>query len=486
MHEVETNFHTSFKPYLLSNSDSSITNFEGNWLDRKWNNEHFLQVETEDYSLVVNPIINIELGREINSGNTTWTNTRGIMADGKLGDRFSFYSSFLENQSVFPSYLRDRIFRQYPWVVPGQGQSHWTNDSVFDYAIASGHLSYNLSKFTDIQFGIGKNFIGDGYRSMILSDAAFNYPFLRIQTTAGIFQYTNLYMEHMEMLSTTTQEYTYDKKYMSLHHLSANITDRLNIGIFESVVWENSRTPEFSGFDIAYLNPIIFLRPVEFSMNSSDNVLMGLNTKFKTTNSSHLYGQFVLDEFSLPDLNGDGFWGNKYSFQLGGKYFDLFGVENLVVQLENNFARPYTYSHFNPSQNYGHYYQSLAHPLGANFNETIFFADYKYKKWEAHLQIMKAIYGGKIKNDPTSYGNDIFISNSERPDSDYGIEMYQGNKTDLFYNKLTISYLFNPKTNLKIEGGYVYRMLEDDYGVDHTNFIFFALKSDLFNRYYDF
>ena len=99
--------------------------------------------------------------------------------------------------------------------------------------------------------------------------------------------------------------------------------------------------------------------------------------------------------------------------------------------------------------------------------------------------MMKAIYGGKIKNDPTSYGNDIFISNSERP-SDYGIEMYQGNKTDIFYNKLTISYLFNPRTNLKIEGGYVYRMLEDDYGIDHTNFIFFALKSDLFNRYYDF
>ena len=292
-------------------------------------------------------------------------------------------------------------------------------------------------------------------------------------------------MEHLDLISNPSEEFTYDKKYMTLHHLSANITDRLNIGIFESVIWENNRTPEISGFDIAYLNPIIFLRPVEFSLNSSDNVLMGMNYKFKISNNSQLYGQFVLDEFSPPDLNGDGFWGNKYSYQLGGKYFDVFGVKNLVAQLENNFARPYTYSHFNASQNYGHYYQSLAHPLGSNFNETIFFADYKYKKWEANLQMMKSVYGGKIKNDPISYGNDIFISNSERP-SDYGIEMYQGNKTDILYNKLTISYLFNPRTNLKIQGGYVYRMLEDDYGIDRTNFIFFALKSDLFNRYYDF
>ena len=98
---------------------------------------------------------------------------------------------------------------------------------------------------------------------------------------------------------------------------------------------------------------------------------------------------------------------------------------------------------------------------------------------------MKAIYGGKIKNNPTSFGNDIFISNSERP-SDYGIEMYQGNKTDLSFNKLTISYLFNPKTNLKIEAGYVYRILVDDFVEDNTSLFLFALKSDLFNRYYDF
>tara|TARA_Y100001968_G_C19431326_1_gene757193 strand:+ start:568 stop:2133 length:1566 start_codon:yes stop_codon:yes gene_type:complete len=482
---IQNDFHTSFKPYLFQNSDSIIINKEGSWIKRKWNNEHFLQVENDDYSLIVNPIINLEIGKEIHSKNILWTNTRGIMADGKLGEKFSYYSSFLENQSVFPRYIRNNILSESAWIVPGQGESHWTNNSIFDYAIASGHFTWEMSKYSKMQFGTGKNFIGDGYRSLILSDNAFNYPYLKIQTTAGIFQYTNLYMEHLDLIANPSEEFTYDKKYMTLHHLSANVTDRLNVGIFESVIWRNNRNPEISGFDISYLNPIIFLRPVEFSLNSSDNVLMGLNYKFKTTNNSHLYGQFVLDEFSLPNLNGNHFWGNKYSYQIGGKYFDLLGVENLVIQLENNFARPYTYSHSNTSQNYGHYYQSLAHPLGANFNELLFFVDYKYKKWEAHLQIMKAIYGGKIKNNPTSFGNDIFISNSERP-SDYGIEMYQGNKTDLSFNKLTISYLFNRKTNLKIQVGYIYRILVDDYVADNTSLFFFALKSDLFNRYYDF
>ena len=484
-HTISTILHTGVKPFMLSNLDSNIQNSEGSWLFRKWNKEHFIQEQTKEFSLIINPIINIEIGKEKGNNKLIWTNTRGIVADGKLGNKFTFYSSFLENQSVFPRYITNNIFSKSSWIVPGQGESHWTTDSIFDYSMASGHFSYQLSRFSNIQFGTGKNFIGDGYRSMILSDNAFNYPFLKIQTTVGIFQYTNLYMEHMDLYSNPSEEFAYDKKYMSLHYLSANITNRWNLSIFESVVWGNTRTPEFSGFDISYLNPIIFLRPVEFSLNSSDNVLMGLNSKFKISNSSHLYAQFVLDEFSGPSLNGEGFWGNKYAYQVGWKYYNVFGVNNLVIQLENNLSRPYTYSHFNSSQSYGHYFQSLAHPLGANFNEIIFFTDYKHKKWEIHLQILKSKYGGKIINDPTSYGNDIFMSNNDRP-SDYGIEMFQGNLSNLNYYKFTVSYLFNPKTNLKVESGYVYRSLEDDYEENITNFFFFALKSDLFNRYYDY
>mgnify|MGYP006960971128 CR=1 FL=1 len=101
------------------------------------------------------------------------------------------------------------------------------------------------------------------------------------------------------------------------------------------------------------------------------------------------------------------------------------------------------------------------------------------------MAVVAAVFDVTMVSHQALTANWPLISNSDRP-SDYGIEIYQGNKTDLFYNQLTISYLFNPRTNLKIEGGYVYRMLEDDYGIDHKNFIFFALKSDLFNRYYDF
>ena len=483
-HKLNHNSHTSFLP-LLEKDYTKDTSY-GSWFYRKLTKEYFLQIDRNDYALIVNPVINLEIGKERDNNNLIWTNTRGIIADGRLGSRFKFYSSFLENQSVFPRYITNSIVEKSAWVIPGQGESRWSADSVFDYSIASGHFNYRFSKFSMFEFGTGKHFIGDGYRSLILSDVAFNYPYLRVQTNAGIFQYTNLYMEHMNLLSNPSQSYTYDKKYMSLHHLSANITDRLNIGIFESVVWENSRTPEFSGFDISYLNPIIFLRPVEYSLNSSDNVLIGMNLKFKINNSSHIYGQFVLDEYSFPDLqNGDGWWGNKYAYQFGCKWYHAFRIQNLIFQFENNVATPYTYSHSNVNQSYSHYFQSLAHPLGSNFNETLFLIDYKFHQFKAHFQFTNIKFGDKIPNDPHNYGNDIFVSSDERP-SDYGVEMYQGNYSLLDYIKTHISYTINPKTNLILQTGIVYRLLENDSGSEETSFIFFGVKSDLFNRYYDY
>ena len=101
IHQINSNTHSSIKPYLLSNLDSNFIIHQGSWMYRKWNKEFFLHIEKEDYSLIVNPVINLMVGIENNSDKTIWNNTRGIIADGKLGDRFTYYSSFLENQSVF-------------------------------------------------------------------------------------------------------------------------------------------------------------------------------------------------------------------------------------------------------------------------------------------------------------------------------------------------------------------------------------------------
>ena len=66
------------------------------------------------------------------------------------------------------------------------------------------------------------------------------------------------------------------KKHGAFHYLDYAVNNNLTIGLFEAIIWQ-SRDENFErGFDVHYLNPIIFYRPVEFSKHSPDNILMVL------------------------------------------------------------------------------------------------------------------------------------------------------------------------------------------------------------------
>ena len=503
--------HTSFNPIIKSklnfSSDSVIKKsihkeYKTSFL-KKIFSEHLIILRGEDYRVIASPIINFSKGKEQYELKNTFENTRGYIIEGDLGEKISFVTTFSENQAVFPNYLDNYIKANR--IIPGQGYARIFKETGYDYAMSSGYFSIRLNKMFSVQAGHGKHFIGDGYRSLLLSDNSFNYPYLKLQTTFWKIEYTNLYTEFMDINYFRNNEFAnseqmgYPKKYMSAHYLSLNATKRFNISLFESVIWRMNHAPGSAGFDINYLNPIVMLRPIEFSLNSPDNVLVGINTKYKTTNYSYIYGQLILDEFSLNDLRKkNGFWGNKMGYQLGYKIFDPFKIKNLTLQTEYNYVRPYTYAHHNPQQNYAHYNQPLAHPLGANFSEMFVMANYKWNRFEINAKMMLAKYGGNsLLNDSISFGNNLFMStgnyaNEEdvtgigvgRP-SDFGIEMYQGSLNIIEYKSLNISCIINPYTNLKINLEAVLRIQNNDDGIQKTRFINFGIKTDLFNHYYD-
>jgi len=509
LYTVDSNIHTSFKPIIKSNltfeTDSVVSQYYSNnhenWYLKKLFSEHLIVLSGNDYKVVASPLINFSKGKELIESKNTFVNSRGYLIEGSLGKTIAFSTSFLENQAIFPNYLHASVTKNQ--VVPGQGYARDFKKTGFDFAMSSGYVTYRPNNMFALQFGHGKNFIGDGYRSLLLSDNTFNYPYLKLQTTFWKVQYTNLYAELMDInyFAThglnNTDQMGYPKKYLSLHFLSINATKRFNLSFFEAVVWRMNHAPGSNGFDINYLNPIAMLRPIESSLNSPDNVLVGINTKY-ILKDSYVYGQLVLDEFSIEDLRAkNGFWGNKIGYQLGYKVFDAFNIDRLTLQMEYNYVRPYTYAHHNPQQNYAHYNQPLAHPLGANFSESLFMINYKWRRFEIDAKMIFAKYGGKIKNDPTSYGNDVYFSTGNYADeeglvgigsgrpSDFGIEMYQGNLTTIDYKTLNISYILNPHTNFKINLGVTLRNFHDDDDDDDDQFINFGIMSDLFNHYYD-
>jgi hypothetical protein len=288
-------------------------------------------------------------------------------------------------------------------------------------------------------------------------------------------------------------------KYGTFHYLSWNVSKRINLSLFESIIWQGTDTNRVRNFDVNYLNPVIFFRPVEYSLGSSDNAFVGGAFKIKVgaRQRQQFYGQLILDEFLLKEVLAIfkkianpldptikyGWWANKQGVQLGFKSFDLFTAKNLTFQTEINAVRPYTYSHGSVQQNYAHYNQPLAHPLGANFAESVSFLNYKFKKWIFETQFLYAIYGKDEKG--INYGQNIFLSYNTHP-YDYGNKFFQGLKTNLFYTRFKIGYYLIPSADLLAEVGVAMRQEKNSLNANSSNFVFIGLRTAIFNKYNDF
>lgn len=472
------------------------------WLNRKIFYESLIRIDTAGFKLTIDPMLLFDIGRErytlkpgeashtgpdAAEGNkakqrNTWTNTRGIRIDGSIGRQFAFHSAFFESQAVFPAWM-DATTRELH-VVPGQAMYKTFKENGFDYAFAEGHISYSPSKYFNFRFGHGKNFIGEGYRSVLLSDAAFNYPYLAITTNVWHLQYLNLYSQHQDIMAPKGAWHPWAKKYATTHYLSWNIFEWLNIGVFESIVWQASDSTGQRGFELNYLNPVIFYRPVEFSLGSPDNALLGGAVRVTFLKKNIVYGQVMLDEFKLEHvMKGDGWWANKHGLQIGVKSFDPFGIPYFYLQAEYNHVRPYTYAHNTHLQNYAHYNQPLAHPQGANFREAVLIADKRIRRWQLDYKMVYAQYGADTAG--LNFGHDVYKSYYDYV-SEFGNTIGQGLKTTLMQHDLTAGWIINPATNLILSATLTLRNESSSLMEESSVFFTFGLRTGVFNKYNDF
>ncbi len=411
-------------------------------------------VSTKDFDLHVNPVIYAAGGYEQNYGAVT-QNTRGIELRGMIDKRVGFYTFFTDNQALVPSYIKD-YHTQFA-VIPGEGynKTFKTKANAVDYITARGYINFNATKHIAIQFGHDKNFIGNGYRSLILSDNSSSYTFLKLNTKVWKLNYTNLFTE-MNAAPKTAGDTILPKKYLAFHHLSLNITKRINIGVFEAVAFRGrgSDTTKRGQFDISYMNPMIFYRSIEQQLGSGDNALLGMDFKWNFLRHFSMYGQIVLDEFVLHEVKaGNGWWANKQALQGGLKYIDAFGLKNLDLQGEINFVRPYTYSHKNNYTNFSNYNQPIMHPLGANFTEFIGIARYQPLP---RLNITAKAFFTKLGVDTanSNWGGNILKDYTKRQ-QEYGNKTGQGVSTTLIITSLNVSYMaFH---NIFLDGYVTYR-----------------------------
>lgn len=405
---------------------------------------HFLSVDAENFTLRADPIVQVAYGNASNHSNTVFKNLRGAEVSGYIDNKVYFYTRILENQEGFLPYVNQYIDTYK--AIPQNGLYKPYNSAIlsgltgYDFLNAQAYVGIPISKSIALELGHGRHNIGNGIRSLLLSDFSNNYFYLKFNTNVWKLHYQNIFAE----LNSTSANFDggdqlLGKKYMANHYLSIRPFKHFEVGLFESVVFARENQ-----FELQYLNPVILYRMAEQFLGSSDNALIGLNASYTIKQKIMVYGQLMLDEFNLELIKKDGWYGNKQAGQLGIKYYDAFGMQNLTAQLEYNAIRPYTYSHNRPSEkpitvsNYSHYGMPLAHPLGANSKEIIFTLNYRpATKFNFDFTLASMSVGRDISG--LNYGNNVLL-NSNSYVNEYGNKILQGERNDITFVRLNASY----------------------------------------------
>lgn len=484
-----TGLHTALKPYLFSDSspirhfyDSLMTPAGGNkgksWAHRVLFSGHLADVKTKQYTFYLDYLPDLQVGREIFDKQTTNLNTRGFQFGATIGNNFFVYTSGYENNGKFPNYLNTYINqnREVPGEVPisiilfNAGSLNWT--------YVTSLIGYTPTKNITITLGQDKIFIGDGYRSVLLSDFAPVYPMLRftINLTKAI-QYSAVwaYMED-ENAPQFNSFVNNRRKWGAFHYIDWNITNKASVGFFNAIIDEEADNQgNLHGFDVNYANPLFFSSALGPSAPVPDHTLFGFNGKYKALNKTTAYGQLLFDQ-QAPS-------GGLSAWQLGFRGSDLLNVKNLNYIFEYNSAAANAYYGQNAIVNYTQMSEPLADPLGSNFKEWLGILNYSAGRFDLQLE------GDYAKLGPNAavagYG-------SYTPQLGYiytpqaiGISP-PALPTTLKYAEGTVAYVLNPKYNLRIEIGGLLRQEKNSASDTKTALLTIGLRSSFRNLYHDF
>jgi hypothetical protein len=467
--------HIAMKPLLESRLDLSHT--RGFAKDttkyyylgglKLWR-DHLVKLEKEDFKLYIDPLFDLMLTVDLADTSAyrdslrLFNNTRGLIVQGSIGNNLSFQTGVLETQVKLPlyqKYMADSML-----VIPGMGRWKVYKTSGYDYSMSFGYLSLKLRPWLHAAWGYGKNFIGHGYRSVLLSDASFSYPYMRASAYAlqGKLQYTSIYasLQTLERMPLgEVPESLFKRKAASFHYLSWTPTRTLEIGLFEGIIWQRWDSTGTRALPFTAFIPVLGLNAAARGFNEKQNVLAGLNLRYRISSHLNLYGQYLIDDIT----------DNKSAFQLGFKWLDL--AKGLDVQAEYNSVSSSTYSSQFPLQNYEHYNQPLGHPAGPGSDEVLAIVQYRYKKWFIRTKAVFLSEQGGVD------GNLFYTSGEDTSDS-LGTKMNQWD--------LETGFLLNPKTNMQFLVGFTDRISKKGDLDLHSSLIYVAWRTSIWAKYNDF
>ena len=462
---------SSFKPYFQANTPLRIIpGFEKDSTKYYYDFEtllfrdHLIDYRHDDFHITIDPLYNISLGHDFADttayGDTAriYTNTRGLLLQVEAGNKVSFQTGFYENQSFFPAYLRDITLSNS--AVPGSGRvKKYKNIYGFDYAMSFGTLNIVLPARINFQMAYDRLFIGNGYRSLFLSDANFPYAQVRLQWKSknNRVQYHFIAADLQSLQRRPqgeTPEALFQNKAASFHYLAFIPIKFLELGLFEGTIWQRWDSTGTRPLPWNAFVPLPGFSTATNGFGDKNNVLLGLNMLMKPIRHVLLYGQYA--------VSGSG--QNHSGIQGGMHVFDL-PIKGLDLQIEYNTAGKSLYTNGLPLQSWDHYNQPLGTAAGQGSKELIAIAGYHYKRWQ-----------GQVK-----------FNNIRRSLSPQVPTNYYSQAPDIQQIDLRAGWQINPKTNSQI--GAMLTIREESFIMgSNRNTLYFSVfvRTFIHNQYFDF
>lgn len=461
--------HSGAKPVLVSDTDiSGIAGFDSDTtkyyykITEKIFSSHLIELNKPDFKLYADFLFDFGFGQETvdqitpsQEENTLFQNTRGFVVQGQIGKKVFFYTDFRENQGRYPGYVNQ--FVDSTQVFPGSGRIKPFGDDGYDYSMASGFVGIEAADWLNLSFGHSKQFIGHGYRSLLLSDNAHNYPFVSYEIDALEnriqHRYTLALLQNLDRLPQgETPEAIFKRKVASWNYLSFKPLPNLEVGLFEEVIWKIFDDSLGSQpFDYRALIPIPGVNSAILGLDDNDNnARLGLNAAWFVIPKVRLYGQ-VLSSSSQLNLDG---------FQIGGRWSGIF--DRIDLQAEYNQSSNRATRDPEDLRAAYHFNQPLGHVLGRDFSEVVGIVTYYRNR----------IYG-RLK---TIYFNSVIA----------GEPTLSEKSTEVLNADFQMGYVFNPSANIQVYAGYTHRNESAENDDASNAFWYLGIRTALSNIYSDF
>lgn len=212
-----------------------------------------------------------------------------------------------------------------------------------DFDFSESHIRYSKDWFHFI-FSRETRFIGSGLRQrLIISDNAPPMDGISLGAKFSTFEYR---YSHFKLLGQPDSNVPVGAftdippKYFVLQKFTFKPSWG-DVSYFHSIVYSGRE------LELAYLNPLSFLKSIEHSLRDRDKTTMGFDFNINPFRNFQISGTWMLEDIIISRI-GTGFWSNKTAWSIALKYSLPFAAD---IGIEYTRIEPYMFTHFNVQNN---------------------------------------------------------------------------------------------------------------------------------------